>query len=148
MTDETPTGGKYHVLRSSLPWRSDEEAVTECGRPVASLPAGDVLDRVEARDRVKRWGTRRAALVICMTCADLTGAWPTWEDDPVAVIERAGRGHGYRGQPTPDRRERLARELRAIELLIAAHPDEFTAAVEGLADTATLADARRAKRRR
>lgn len=148
MTDEgDPQGGKFHVLRAGLPWRT-EAPLTECGRDATKLPAADLLTRDEARAKVKAWGARRSALVICMSCADTTNRWPTWDQDPVSAIERAGRGYGFRGHPTPDRRELLARELRAIALLIDAHPDEFTQAVEGLSETTQLADHRRDRARR
>ena len=99
-----------------------------------------------AQARARSWGQRRTALVVCMQCADTMGRWPTWDQDPASVIAREGRGYGLGHRD--DRRELLDRELRAIALLIEAHPDEFTATVAGLAETTQLAAARRAKRRR
>ncbi len=125
---------KFHVLRAKLPWRPDEELLTECGRKPGGL---DVLTREEARARAKEWGERRTYLAICMTCHDtLERWWPTWEESPTTVMQRAVRG----------RDEQINQELRAIGMLIEAHAHEFSELLGALGETDDLAGARSKRR--
>ncbi len=111
-----------HILRPSLPWRSDS-AITECGYDASKVKA---LTRPEFFQRMKDLGRQRTAMLTCMTCSDTAGRWKTWEEDPRQAMEREitwERGAGYRERT--DRGERLKDELIAIAFLIEAHRDEF-----------------------
>jgi hypothetical protein len=112
-----------HILRPSLPWRSIETAITECGYDAAKVKA---ITRVEFFQRVKDLGQQRTAMLTCMTCSDTARRWKTWEEDPRQAMEREinwERGFGYRERT--DRGERLKDELLAIAALIEAHGEEF-----------------------
>lgn len=51
-----------HVIRPSLPWRVDTDAMTECGLRADSYPA---VSRDEASARWKKLGAQRASLWLC-----------------------------------------------------------------------------------
>lgn len=129
---------KEHVERPPLPWRA--AVITECGLPAAGHP---VITRDEFIAKVKRQGKQRAAFSTCMTCWETAQRWPTWEQDPVQRIARETYGGGYRRGS-----DRFRAELLAIEVLVAAHREEFDAALAGLADAPRLDEARRARRAR
>lgn len=129
---------KIHVLRAMLPWRPASAQLTECGKVAASLP-GDVLTRDEARSKAREWGQRRTALVLCMTCDERASCWASWDEDPVAVMQR----EVSRWQD--DSRDLLTREMRALAMLAQEHAEAFAAAVDGLSETTPI-DALRAKR--
>lgn len=134
-----------HIVRPMLPWRT-AGALTECGKPVESFPAEVLLSGADALVKFKRLGVQRASLSTCMTCVttvDRRGVTTTWDSAPVKVLSR-WLGHTpwdqrYQG------RSQLDQELRAIGLLIAAHPVEFADLVAGLDATGDLAAARRAR---
>lgn len=112
-----------HILRPQLPWRTDP-GITECGLNAAKAPT---LSRAQYAQRLKDLGRQRAAMVTCMTCADTSTRWGTWEDDPRKAIEREVQWetawrHDKRG-------ERLRDELIAIAALIEAHREEFDASL-------------------
>lgn len=54
-----------HVQRVLLPWRSREDALTECGLPADPRTT---LSVEEMRAKIARQGQQRAALSSCMTC--------------------------------------------------------------------------------
>jgi len=124
-----------HVLRPPLPWRASQ--LTECGRDAADVAS--VIGRDQLADRLKRLGRQRTAFTVCMTCATTAQRWSTFEQDPVDALRR----EVYGGSRTLDS---LAAELRALAALAQAHPDEFEGFLAGLAETASLAEARRKRR--
>lgn len=129
-----------HILRAQLPWRADR--ATECGRPAADVAAW--ITRDQAIEKIKDQGKQRAAMTTCMTCWETASRHGTWADDPAGVIERhvvGGRWGRRQGEP-----DLLVAELRAIELLIAAHREEFDATVSSFLGTVSLTDARSSKR--
>lgn len=116
-----------HIIRPLLPWRSDGGAITECGYNAASVRS---LSRSEYAQRVKDLGKQRASMLTCMTCAQTSERWGTWEDDPLGALSREiewERGAYYRQRG--DRGTRLKDEMEAITSLIEAHRDEFDALV-------------------
>lgn len=128
-----------HIARTPLPWRTADQALTECGRPVTDVAA--FVTREDAIARWKRDGAQRAAYTLCMTCVETTNRHGTWDDDPVGVMQREVAGWGR--SPA---RDRMALELRALALLVAAHPDEWDETIAGLEGAPSLA-AKRAERR-
>lgn len=135
-----------HVVRSSLPWRS--ESLTECGRGLNDV--GSAITQQQLHERVKEYGAQRTAFTVCMTCWTTASAHrETWESDPVALLYReTQRAGGALVSPRSDRPERvlLTAELRAIAALIEAHRDEFDQYIVGLAETASLDAVRNARR--
>lgn len=116
-----------HILRPSLPWRSFDGAVTECGYDASKVK---VLTRGEFFQRLKELGRQRSAMLTCMTCAGTATRWGAWEDDPRPALEREiiwEHGGGYRLRQ--DRGTRLKDELLAIAALIETHREEFDAHV-------------------
>lgn len=126
----------HHIIRAQLPWR-DDPPLTECGRAPNDVAGAWTLD--EARTHAAKLGQARFALVVCMTCAQTAGRWPTWERDPATLIARQAR--------YADLDERLRRELHALALLAAAHRAEFDETVAGLADVTELRPRRQARPR-
>lgn len=118
-----------HVARPSLPWNPSE--MSECGRN----DLAHVISRDEFVALVRKLGKQRAAMVVCMTCFDTAQRHSDWAHDPAAVVQRVI----FR----PDEREHLNTELRAIEMLINAHPDEFEQAMNDLQSVTPLAARRR-----
>jgi hypothetical protein len=112
-----------HIIRPLLPWRSSEGSVTECGYDASKVKA---LTREEFFQREKDLGKQRAAMITCMTCADASRRWNTWETDPCQAMAREiawERGEWYRART--DRGDRLKQELTAVAALIEAHREEF-----------------------
>lgn len=130
-----------HIERPTLPWRNDPP-LTECGLRSDSYPT---LTRDEFDARLKSYGQQRTALTTCMTCVQTAGRWRTWRGDPVEALGREVERARYRTRE--DGGLRLRRELLAIELLIAAHRDEFDETIAGLADTVSLDSRRKGGRR-
>ena len=121
-----------HILRPSLPWRREEDAITECGYDAAKVKT---VTRDKFFQRLKELGQQRTALLTCMTCSDTARRHSTWEDDPRQAMRReidweAGQW-GYRSRT--DRGARLHDELIAIAALIDAHRAEFDAAIAEIA---------------
>lgn len=117
-----------HILRPTLPWRSpDEGAMTECGYDATKVTT---LTRAEYFQRLKDLGQRRSAMVTCLTCSDTCRRHGDWNDDPRLALQREilWERPGYYRRAEPHG-QRLKDELLAIEVLIAAHPEEFSAAV-------------------
>lgn len=130
-----------HVERPMPPWRDPGLKMTECGLPAAGHP---VITREAFAAKVEHLGQQRSMMTTCVTCWNTARRWPDWAASPVACIQRethhASRYNFNAGDPD------FRRELLAIAELIARHPDEFAAIMEGLADASDLA-ARRAQRR-
>jgi hypothetical protein len=117
-----------HIIRPSLPWRRDI-GITECGYDASKVKA---ITRQEFFEREKDLGKQRCAMVTCMTCSDTTKRYGAWEDDPRTAIGREvtwERGE-YWGRGRSDRGVLLKEELLAIEVLIAAHRDEFDSIID------------------
>lgn len=134
-----------HVLRPNLPWRSDQ--VTECGR--AATDVASVIDADELIERTKRHGQQRTVFTVCMTCWDRAKYAVTWDQYPIAVLDRELHrvGADPRISPRKPGADRMTAELRAITALIHAHRDEFDSYLTGLTETVDLA-ARRSRRKR
>lgn len=137
MTVEVPPPlPREHVRRPDLPWRTS--TMTECGRPTNDV--GVVIDRDALIAKIKRDGVQRAAYTTCMTCMETARRWPLWSEDPVRALSR----EFYGGRADP----RFVGELRALAALVEEHRDEFDGYVEGLAETVSLDQVRRARARR
>lgn len=116
-----------HILRPRLPWRSpDEGAVTECGFDASKVKT---LTRDEFAQRMKDLGRQRCAILTCMTCSETAGRWGTWDDDPRMALQREIEWEQRGRWSREDRGQRLKDELLAIADLVAAHREEFDAAV-------------------
>ncbi|MCP2256290.1 hypothetical protein LY13_005080 [Prauserella aidingensis] len=126
-----------HVLRPPLPWRQDR--MSECGRAEPQ----QAITREEFVQRVRQHGQKRAAMTTCMTCWETTERWPSWETDPVGAIAREFYGRHGRARDS----DRLRDELRAIAALVEEHRDEFDGYLTGLAQTSSLDQHRRQRRR-
>ncbi len=132
-----------HVQREPLPWRDAE--LTECGLPIDNHP---VITRTSFAARLREWGQERTRFTVCRTCANTVHKCLTWNDDPVAAIKREADRCGWFPHPEDLGRDLFTRELKALAALAAAHQQEFRAYVDGLTDTVSLTDARKARRRR
>ncbi len=118
-----------HVLRPKLPWRGNEEPITECGLDASKVKT---LTRDEFLARLKDMGQQRTAILTCMTCVDTSRRWHGWDLDPRQAIEREIAWE-HRGRWShDDGRQRLVFELQAIAALIEAHRPEFEAHVAQL----------------
>lgn len=113
-----------HVIRPTLPWR--DEDVTESGKQ----PKEHAITRDEFIAKVHKQGKKRAAMTTCMTCFETAQRWPDWNANPIAVVAREVRGVTYWGQTGQELP--LRDELRAIALLIEAHPEEFAETLAAL----------------
>lgn len=130
-----------HVIRPSLPWRPDVDAMTECGLRADSYPS---VPRDEASAQWKKMGAQRAALWLCMTCVNTAERWPTWDEDPAGCLGReVERARYRRGDKTEA--EVFRSELRAIAKLIELHRDDFDTLLSDLGETVSLRDHRAAK---
>lgn len=131
-----------HIPRPMLPWRAEDFALTECGKPLADVASVITLD--DWKSRVKRDGKRRTSYSVCETCAHQAQRSRTFAQHPMEVLDRAvmraRRGNGEL--------VRFQHELHAIAALIAAHPDEFTDYLDGLDHTVSLDERRRLRKRR
>jgi hypothetical protein len=114
-----------HIIRPRLPWRSGGD-ITECGYDATKVKA---LTREEYVQRFQELGQQRCAMFTCMTCADTTRRWGTWDDDPRTALAREITWEGAGRRWREDRGQRLKDELLAIAALIDAHQDEFAARV-------------------
>lgn len=126
-----------HILRPQLPWRSCLTSITECGYNAASVKS---LTREAFAARLKGYGEQRTALVTCMTCMHTAQRWPTWEQDARLALQREIEWEAVHWnarvkqviQYSKERGHSLLDELRAIEALIAAHPQEFRELLAGV----------------
>ena len=125
-----------HIIRPRLPWRA-EQPITECGYNAASVKT---ITREQFTARLKEYGQQRAGLFTCMTCMTTASRWPTWQEDARLALQReieweAVHWNAYVKQVIQHRDDRghlLLDELRAVESLIAAHPEEFRDLIAGL----------------
>ena len=142
---QPPAPDLEHVIRSRPPWCRGED-LTECGKPVTKVSA--VITRDAFLAKVRKQGQQRSAMSTCMTCWTTARNHPSWDENPVkSLIREAARFEGH----LPGREGRdltFYDELRAIEALIAAHPDEWTELLTGLGDMTRLDEKRRQKRAR
>lgn len=110
-----------HILRPRLPWRDQNEpAITECGYSSASVKT---ITREQYAARYKELGMQRCAMTTCMTCADTSKRWETWEQDPRQAV-----GREVEWECNKWRRERscqLKDELESLADLAANHASEF-----------------------
>lgn len=116
-----------HIARPELPWRNGA-AITECGLDASKAPT---ISRHDYFKREKELGQQRTAMLTCMTCSSTAKRWGSWSDDPRHALGREidwERGGGFRERT--DRGHLLKDELQAIAILVDAHKDEFTAAIE------------------
>lgn len=152
-TDRLHVAGTLdHVARPPLPWRSADQALTECGQRAADT---SVIDLDELAARWRRLGQQRASLTVCMTCfnrvswAGRTVHQDSWDERPERLlareIDRVGRSRSDAGHAD---REALRLELRALAMLADAHRDEFDAAVAGMRDATDLSAWREQRRMR
>lgn len=122
-------GAIHHVERDSLPWR--RERITECGKLTAGVAAHVTYD--EAVALVRKHGQRRAALLLCMTCAERMETHRrrmSWEEEeadaehkaPWLLVQRDDHGPG---------RALLKNELRALIALFQLHEEEFFSILDG-----------------
>ncbi len=117
-----------HIMRPRLPWREGEVGITECGFDASKVKT---LTRDGFFARKKEIGSRRSAMLTCITCSDTAERHGDWKSDPRMAMQREitwEHGGGY--YACKDRGERLKNELLAIEELIKSHHDEFYAAVD------------------
>jgi hypothetical protein len=132
-----------HIERPRLPWRPESEtALTECGFEAVKVKC---LTRSEFFRRLKEYGEQRTAILTCMTCVQTARRWSTWEEDPRHALHREIEWEGC-GAWRTDRGNLLRDELRAIAMLIKAHPDEFKVLVNGLTGTIDFLEERRKRR--
>jgi hypothetical protein len=115
-----------HILRPHLPWRSQEDAITECGYDATKVKT---LTREEFNHRLKDLGRQRTAMLTCMTCLDTAGRWGRWADDPRQAMSREIDWEVRWGREIDGRPQRLKDELIAIAELVEAHRDEFDASI-------------------
>lgn len=108
-----------HIQRPKLPWRNDDDAITECGYDSSKVKT---ITRDTYFQRVKEMGSRRCALFTCMTCSQTASRWGTWEDDPRRALDRE---IDWEAAQLQKRGDRLRDELLAIAHLIGEHREEF-----------------------
>lgn len=131
-------GPLVHVTRgSTFPWREPDQLETECGRLAADVPA---IGRDEMVRKIRNLGIQRASLSSCYTCMETARRHRSWDQDPVDTMRREVVGRRHDAE--------LRSELLAIEALIEAHPAEFRAYLNGLAQTVNLAQRRKTKKQR
>ena len=116
-----------HILRPRLPWRMEEDAITECGYDATKVK---YLTRAEYDARLKELGKQRTAMLTCMTCSDANARYARWGDDPRQAMQREIEWEVRWGREIRGREQRLKDELFAIAGLIEAHREEFDAAVK------------------
>lgn len=145
-----------HLPRQALPWRTEAD-FTECGKPLADLPVERVITVDQLQARIRDVGKTRAAFTACMTCWGTAERWR--RQSALETVVRELQGMEWASPPRTDaeradahskwfRKQRLLAELQAITALVAAHRDEFDGYLVGLAETTSLADARRRRRAR
>lgn len=126
-----------HVLRSVPPWRLNPVPIAYCGL----INPDYAWDYSTLRTKHDELGAQRLSLFCCMTCLTTVSnrvrarrAEPTFEHDPVEVLHREALDLQRRtthSTPLPD-------ELRALALLVAAHPEEFAQTMASLSTVTPL----------
>jgi hypothetical protein len=127
---------EHIVRRSTVPWRTADDHLTECGKAVADYPSITYDEYLRKR---QAYGQRRTALTTCMTCDDVSTRWKDWATDPLDAIRREVLGMRRN-------EDSFRKELWAIAALIDTHRDEFDGYLKGLDQTTDLGARRRAKR--
>jgi hypothetical protein len=144
-----PDEPRDHVIRDSLPWRTDE--LTECGRAVSDVAS--IITKEQLVWRLKQYGQQRTAFTVCMTCFSAARDSARWETNPTGMLSRdmrRGRMMTYRDYDRTSNTygvvkvDRLSAELHAIAGLIEAHREEFDERVEASKQAALFAARRRA----
>jgi hypothetical protein len=132
-----------HVLRSLPPWRSGAE--TECGHDAAEFAPDRLITRDQFAAKVRQQGKQRSAMTTCMTCWHTAIRHHDWAHSPSSVLAREVNKATYwrDGEDEP----LIDRELRAVAALIEAHRGEFDGYLGGLAETTSLTERRRMRRR-
>lgn len=125
---------KDHIKRENVPWRTDDDALTECGLDVQDCRA---LTPQQMREKVAEQGEVRASLSSCMTCWQnrRVDRGQLLRDTVLRMLNRSWHG---------DDGVRVERELRALGLLVAAHREEFETT---LLDMNEAVDIRSAKKK-
>lgn len=127
-----------HMQRTVLPWRSGEDALTECGIPADPRTT---LTREGMLAKIAREGQQRAALSSCMTCWSTANRHREEGDgDIVSTIVREMERVRWRENPD---RARLVNELKAIVSLIETHRTEFDTLVSNFGAVVSLTEQRR-----
>lgn len=134
---------REHIIRTPLPWRTNEEATTECGLPAQSYPS---LTPEQMEAKVQREGEQRASYSSCMTC------WRVRRDRGYArrtnsLLDVLNREILRGAHSDSEVWTRLDRELRAMVLLVEAHRAEFDGILADMADAISLSAARFRKQR-
>jgi hypothetical protein len=130
-----------HILRPHLPWRAEDDVITECGYDVTKVK---VLTREEFDARYKDLGRTRMAMLTCMTCMETNARYAHWADDPRQAMQREIEWEVRWGREIRDREQRLKDELFAIAGLIEAHREEFDAAIKVRKDRQAWLDQKKA----
>jgi hypothetical protein len=143
-TEKLPDLPMEHVVRSRPPWRRGED-LTECGKAISAVHVA--ISRDAFIGKVKRQGQQRSALTTCMTCWNTARNHPSWQENPVASLVREAMRVRWQMPGRDGADLTFLDELRAIEALIAAHPDEWDELLTGLGQTTRL-DERRFRRPR
>lgn len=131
-----------HVARRDLPWR--KAALTECGLDLEKHVAISPDDLAE---RVKKLGHQRTAMLTCMTCwntSDRYGSTYGWRGPHhivLSAIEREVQWARHHPGTAP-----FMADVKAIEVLVQRHRDEFDELLEDQRETVSLADERKARR--
>lgn len=120
-----------HILRPRLPWRMEEDAITECGYDVTKVKC---LTRFEFNARHREYGRQRTAMLTCMTCMDANSRWGNWADDPRQAMQREIEWETRWGRDIEGRTQRLKDELSVIAEMIEAHREDFDAKVQSRRD--------------
>lgn len=147
-----------HLPRTPLPWRTAADR-TECGKPISDFEPSRIISVATLERRIQDMGKQRAAFTACMTCMSTADRWRNREgrSGPIEGIVREFEGLQWASPPPRDptarrgeeaartwaRKQRAIAELEAIAALVTAHRDEFDGYLAGLADTTSLAAARR-----
>lgn len=134
-----------HVLRSVPPWRLNPDRIAYCGL----VNPGHAWDYSTLCTKHNELGAQRLSLFCCMTCLTTVSnrvrsrrAEATFEHDPVEVLHREALDLQRRAShSTP-----LADELRALALLVQAHPEEFAQTMASLSTVTPLRPARSTRR--
>jgi hypothetical protein len=132
-----------HMQRTQLPWRGDDDVLTECGLPADPRTT---LTRGAMIAKIAREGKERAAMSSCMTCwTAATRHREEGDGDLVAVVQREVERVHWRQNPA---RKRLLHELKAIVSLIETHRAEFDTLVRDFGEVVPLAEQRRKRGKR
>jgi hypothetical protein len=124
---------KDHIRRENVPWRTTDDALTECGLDVRDCQA---LTPQAMLEKIAEQGEVRASLSSCMTCWQhrRTDRGQLLRDAVSRLINRSWHGKES---------GRVERELRAIGLLVAAHREEFETTLRDMDEAVDIRTARK-----